>query len=306
MQVTLRTLVLDLLAESGVTIIEPTTTITTKFICSAVERTTRQINKPAILSNLGMLLSKEVECGNFSKVGEEMYRLPPNGTPYQPPTPPPPSMVPQNGPMIVPTSTLTPQGTYMATPPPPPLTVHSNTHGFTIIDAPKTPLSPSMTSMPPPQVPQSTRSQTGMPQSPCLPPMTSLTPPPAPMTYHDPNLSHHPPLNTSNNTLTITAVTKSDEERKNDLINEKLFKLTSKMSTHGKKVPAYQFHLTLRDLKAGKTRKAKSLDGPSGFQGMAVQSNIKLELTDNENQKKPFPGSNDVNGITSRDLKVSD
>ena len=74
-------------AITGVTTIEPTTTISTKFIGSAVERTNRPINKSTILGNLESLLTREVEAGNFMKVGEDTYSLPPlPPSTYQPPT----------------------------------------------------------------------------------------------------------------------------------------------------------------------------------------------------------------------------
>ena len=69
------------------TTIEPTTTISTKFIGSAVERTNRPINKSAILGSLEALLTREVEAGNFMKVAEDLYSLPPlPPSTYQPPT----------------------------------------------------------------------------------------------------------------------------------------------------------------------------------------------------------------------------
>ena len=69
------------------TTIEPTTTISNKFIGSAVERTNRPINKSAILGSLEALLTREVEAGNFMKVAEDTYSLPPlPPSTYQPPT----------------------------------------------------------------------------------------------------------------------------------------------------------------------------------------------------------------------------
>ena len=87
-----------LIAISGVTTIEPTTTISTKFIGSAVERTNRPINKSGILGNLEALLTQEIEIGNFMRVAEDAYSLPPlPPSTYQPPT---------SIPMPVPTSPL--------------------------------------------------------------------------------------------------------------------------------------------------------------------------------------------------------
>ena len=74
-------------AITGVTTIEPTTTISTKFIGSAVERTNRPMNKSAVLESLETLLSREVDAGNFMRVGEDPYSLPPlPPSTYQPPT----------------------------------------------------------------------------------------------------------------------------------------------------------------------------------------------------------------------------
>ena len=74
-------------AITGVTTIEPTTTISTKFIGSAVERTNRPMNKSAVLESLETLLSREVDAGNFMRVGEDTYSLPPlPPSTYQPPT----------------------------------------------------------------------------------------------------------------------------------------------------------------------------------------------------------------------------
>ena len=52
-----------------------------------MERTNRPINKSAILGNLEALLTREVEAGNFMRVAEDTYSLPPlPPSTYQPPT----------------------------------------------------------------------------------------------------------------------------------------------------------------------------------------------------------------------------
>ena len=52
-----------------------------------MERTNRPINKSAILGSLEALLTREVEAGNFMKVAEDTYSLPPlPPSTYQPPT----------------------------------------------------------------------------------------------------------------------------------------------------------------------------------------------------------------------------
>ena len=84
---TLRTLVLDLLAESGVVIIEPTTTITSGDIRRAVAQTQRNIPKSGILDNFDKILDRELECGNFARVDTDTFRLPPDGMPYELPMP---------------------------------------------------------------------------------------------------------------------------------------------------------------------------------------------------------------------------
>ena len=84
---TLRTLVLDLLAESGVVIIEPTTTITSGDIRRAVAQTQRNIPKSGILDNFDKILERELECGNFARVDTDTFRLPPDGMPYELPMP---------------------------------------------------------------------------------------------------------------------------------------------------------------------------------------------------------------------------
>ena len=114
-------------AITGVTTIEPTTTISTKFIGSAVERTNRPMNKSAVLESLETLLSREVDAGNFMRVGEDTYSLPPlPPSTYQPPTSYPMPLA-ENQPISSPNAAMS----------------HHNTIGSSMMSVPMTPLAPS-------------------------------------------------------------------------------------------------------------------------------------------------------------------
>ena len=56
-------------------------------IPGAVQNTQRNIPKAGILDNFDKILARELECGNFAKVAEDTYRLPPDGMPYELPMP---------------------------------------------------------------------------------------------------------------------------------------------------------------------------------------------------------------------------
>ena len=119
------------IAITGVTTIEPTTTISTKFIGSAVERTNRPMNKSAVLESLDSLLSREVDAGNFMRVGEDTYSLPPlPPSTYQPPTSYPMPLA-ENQPISSPNAAMS----------------HHNTIGSStqnsMMSVPMTPLAPS-------------------------------------------------------------------------------------------------------------------------------------------------------------------
>ena len=114
-------------AITGVTTIEPTTTISTKFIGSAVERTNRPMNKSAVLESLETLLSREVDAGNFMRVGEDTYSLPPlPPSTYQPPTSYPMPLA-ENQPISSPNAAMS----------------HHNAIGSSMMSVPMTPLAPS-------------------------------------------------------------------------------------------------------------------------------------------------------------------
>jgi hypothetical protein len=150
--ISLRTLVNDLLGDSAG---NQGVTITTKFICKAIESTHRNINRAPILGNLDLILEKEVQAGHFSKIGPDTYAVPP--IQQLPPSLPfvPLPMKQTKQPMIA--------------PPPPP---------------------------PPPQ--------------------------------------QHPTTQMNNSLRRSFSADKTDEERKNDLIQETLSKLTSKDSMKGR------------------------------------------------------------------------
>jgi hypothetical protein len=73
---TLRTLVIEMLGDSAAASIESGITVTTQFIAKAVEATSRNIYRAAVIGNLDLILAKEVESGCFIKVGEDQYRIP--------------------------------------------------------------------------------------------------------------------------------------------------------------------------------------------------------------------------------------
>ena len=81
---TLRTLVIEMLGDSASASIESGITVTPQFIAKAVETSHRQIYRAAVLGNLDLILAKEVELGNFIKVGEDQFRIAPYASPFHP------------------------------------------------------------------------------------------------------------------------------------------------------------------------------------------------------------------------------
>ena len=59
-------------------------TITSDFISKAIENSSRNFNKPAVLANLQAILSQELESGHFVRVGPDTYTVPPNPPPTRP------------------------------------------------------------------------------------------------------------------------------------------------------------------------------------------------------------------------------
>ena len=76
---TLRTLVIEMWGESASASIDSGVTVNAQFIARAVEASPRNIYRAAVLGNLDLILAKEVESGNFIKVGEDQYRVSPYG-----------------------------------------------------------------------------------------------------------------------------------------------------------------------------------------------------------------------------------
>ena len=81
---TLRTLVIEMLGDSASASIESGITVTPQFIAKAVEASHRQIYRAAVLGNLDLILAKEVDLGNFIKVGEDQFRIAPFASPFHP------------------------------------------------------------------------------------------------------------------------------------------------------------------------------------------------------------------------------
>lgn len=72
-----------MLGDSATASIESGVAFTPQFIAKAVEASHRQIYRAAVLGNLDLILAKEVEVGNFIKVGEDQYRISPFASPFQ-------------------------------------------------------------------------------------------------------------------------------------------------------------------------------------------------------------------------------
>ena len=143
---TLRTLVIEMWGDSASASIDSGVTVNAQFIARAVEASHRNIYRAAVLGNLDLILAKEVESGNFIKVGEDQYRVSPyGGSPFQHPhsllalnpplAHPPPAPVPvqqlmlesrSNG-MDQPPPTFSPSSPQIMPPPPPPLPPTSST-----------------------------------------------------------------------------------------------------------------------------------------------------------------------------------
>jgi len=128
---TLRTLVIEMLGDSASASIESGITVTPQFIAKAVETSHRQIYRAAVLGNLDLILTKEVELGNFIKVAEDQFRIAPFASPFHPQhsllalnpplAHPPPAPVPvQQLMMESPENLRTSPPQVMPPPPPPP------------------------------------------------------------------------------------------------------------------------------------------------------------------------------------------
>ena len=161
---TLRTLVIEMLGDSASASIESGITVTPQFIAKAVETSHRQIYRAAVLGNLDLILAKEVELGNFIKVGEDQFGIAPHASPFHPQhsllalnpplAHPPPAPVPvQQLMMESPENLRTSPPQVMPPPPPPP---------------------------PPPQPPQVAHPQAAHPQT--AHPQAAFQPPPPPPT----------------------------------------------------------------------------------------------------------------------------
>lgn len=81
---TLRTLVIEMLGDSASASIESGVAFNSQFIAKSVEASHRQIYRAAVIGNLDLILAKEVEVGNFIKVGEDQYRISPLASPFNP------------------------------------------------------------------------------------------------------------------------------------------------------------------------------------------------------------------------------
>ncbi len=212
-QVTLRTLVNDLIgggsssdpmASAGF----PGVAITASCIRKAVTHSSRHINRQAILANLDLILAKEVDAGYFVQLGPDSFSVPPIQVP------PPVIIQPQ----------LPPQ----PMPPPPPRSTSSHHHVMNIgstrgIIAPTnntrqqfhvpTPMQPSLLKMPsqfqPMQVTNSKQQQ-----------------------QHQQHQQQQ-----QQGMVVIQCKAKSEEEQKNDLINEKISKLQEKIRGGDKSSP---------------------------------------------------------------------
>ena len=202
---TLRTLVIEMLGESATASIESGVTVTPQFIAKAIEASPRQIYRAAILANLDLILAKEIEVGNFIKVGEDQFRLSPFPSPFQsqhsllalnpPLAHPPPAPLPVQQLLMEPPEGLLPSS-------PPPRLMAPPPH-------PPTPPMPPALAPPHPSVVNTTGG----------PPMVPTAPGPSP-SPPSPQISIGP----------------SDEQRKNDLIAAKLSKLEGKSKSPSKKV----------------------------------------------------------------------
>merc|ERR1739838_1194966 len=120
-----------MLGDSASASIESGITVTPQFIAKAVETSHRQIYRAAVLGNLDLILAKEVELGNFIKVGEDQFRIAPFASPFHPQhsllalnpplAHPPPAPVPvQQLMMESPENLRTSPPQVMPPPPPPP------------------------------------------------------------------------------------------------------------------------------------------------------------------------------------------
>lgn len=148
---TLRTLVIEMLGDSATASIESGVAFTPQFIAKAVEASHRQIYRAAVLGNLDLILAKEVEVGNFIKVGEDQYRISPFASPFQ-----------QHHSLLA----LNPP---LAHPPPAPVPVQQLMMESRSISPPKVispPTQQAMTQPPPPPAPQPPTSSSVAPSSP--------------------------------------------------------------------------------------------------------------------------------------------
>ena len=202
---TLRTLVIEMWGDSASASIDSGVTVNAQFIARAVEASHRNIYQAAVLGNLDLILAKEVESGNFIKVGEDQYRVSPYGgssMPFQHHH----SLLALNPPL--------------AHPPPAPVPVQQ------LMLESRGPGSNGLDQQPPPSFSPSSSSPAIMPSPPPPPPAPPSASGTQPPTTNSPTNSHCP--------LTALGLP-SDEQRKNDLIAAKLSKMEGKSKSPGKK-----------------------------------------------------------------------
>ena len=239
---TLRTLVIEMWGDSASASIDSGVTVNAQFIARAVEASHRNIYQAAVLGNLDLILAKEVESGNFIKVGDDQYRVSPYGgsaMPFQHHH----SLLALNPPL--------------AHPPPAPVPVQQ-----LMLESRGPPGSNGLDQQPPPSFSPSSSSPGIMPPPPPPAPPTSGAQ--SPTSTSSPTNSVHCP------TLTALGLP-SDEQRKNDLIAAKLSKMEGKSKSPGKKT------LSFGSGGLDKNHRHKVAVPPAGGTGSNGHTDIKKE-----------------------------